>query len=306
MKRALSTALLLAPFLGACGDCGSKAPPKVEPSASPTAALEPSASASSSLDQRPPPEPTGAPAFDDGKPGLTEAEANALVKPGTIALEVLSTGAEPRRKLRHRAKAGTRARIAFDYDVAMMQTTAGQDPSARPVPALAIGVALTRVAGDGKAGWTVAIDSAKATPDGDLEKLLAEEVAPLLASLVGKKATLLSDDRIATPLDGARPEGLDREALQIWSSVDEAVRDLEVSVPQEAVGVGAKWRVTSRLRRAGMAYVRTTEFERVEGKGLALRGTFTERPIATKARDPMMPEGMNVTASGGDGSGKLT
>jgi hypothetical protein len=301
VKRALSTAILLVPFLGACGDCGGKGAPRVEPAASATASAPEGAAVpttSATVAEEAP--ATAEPILDRESPALTEAQADALVKSGAIAVELLAQGEEPRRPLRHRAKAGARVRVAFDYEVAMVQTSQGQDPSSRPVPALVLESTMLRVARDGKAGWTVTLDGAKATPEGDVEKLLAEEVAPLLKTLAGKSTTWLTDERASVPLEGARPEGLEREALQIWSSLEEAVQDLAVPVPADA-----KWRVHSRLRRAGIAYVRSTEFELGTGKGVSIKGTFKEQPIATRARDPLMPEGMNVAATGGSGAGKL-
>jgi hypothetical protein len=91
--------------------------------------------------------------------------------------------------------------------------------------------------------------------------------------------------------------------MQIWSSLDETVRDLVPPLPEEAVGVGARWRAVLRLRRAGLPLVRTVEYELLSGAGVPLKVDLKEQPIADKAQDPLMPEGMSVTARGGVGQG---
>jgi len=230
------------------------------------------------------------------------AEADARVTGGGVRVDLVSPGAEPRRSLRYLASAVAQVKLQLDYEVAMVQTTRGDDPSARPVPALSLDVTLSREA----TGLGLTVDGARATPDGDAEKLLAEEVAPLLKQLVGKSGTLALSERGVTGTSVTRPGGLEREVLQIWSSLDETTRDLVPPLPEEAIGVGARWRAVQRLRRGGLPLLRTVEYELLAGKGVPLKLVVKEQPIADKAQDPLMPEGMSVTARGGVGEGTGT
>lgn len=226
-----------------------------------------------------------------------------MVTPDTLVIELLAPGDEPRRELRHRAKNGKSLRLGLTFEIGMMQTNRDQDAGERAVPALTMDLTLVRVSQGPQVGWSTKIEGVSAVPDGDAERMLAEEVAPLLGTLVGQRATSLTDERASMPLRGAPPSGLQQEALQIWSSLEETLRDIEVPTPKEAVGGGAKWRVQERRRRGGIDYLRTTDFELRKGAGNHIVGTFSERPVDSGAKDPLVPEGLRVSPVGGSGKG---
>lgn len=286
-------------MLGGCGDCGGGGASPPSPAASDSASAPTASVSAPEPEAAPEPEPSSAPR-PDLAPALTEAQADAIVALEATKVELLAPGAEPRRTLRYSAKAGARSRLRLEYDVAMVQSSRDEDTSSRPVPGLSLDVTVSRTT----KGFGLKVEGARATPVGDAEKLLAEEVAPLLESLSGKSGAVEFSARGIGAGSPSRPKGLELEALQIWSSLDETARDLTPPLPEEPVGRGARWRASYRLRRAGLPLVRTLEVELADGEGTVLAVVLREQPIAGKADDPLMPEGMSVVARGGGATGR--
>lgn len=233
-------------------------------------------------------------------PALTDADADARVTGASVRIELVSAGVEPRRLLRHSAVPGNRASLTLSVGVGMSQSKGGDDPSARAVPGFSLDTSFVRAAD----GWRVTIEGARPDATGDAEQLLAEEVAPLMRALERKTALFAFDARVTSFALPPVPAGLDLEAAQLWSSVEESVRELALPVPSEAVGAGASWRATGRRSRAGTALVRVAEYTLAAGPGVVVNVTFREEPVATKRRDPLLPPGFELTVRSGIGEGR--
>lgn len=285
-------------FVG-CGNCAGTEGQELVASTSAVASAAPVPSAVDATSELtapgtpPPPSPSAVPALDD-------AAADARVAGPDVRVELLGNGAEPRAVLRHAAKLGARVALTVGVDVGMVQTKEGDDPNARAVPGFSLDTNFVRAA----TGWRVTVEGAKAEASGDAEALLAEEVAPLMRALGGKSALFGIEGRASSFVAPPVPAGLDLEAAQLWSSLEETVRELAVPLPEEPVGVGARWRSVSRRSRAGIAIVRTASYRLDEGAGVVLHFTFREEPVATKLRDPLLPQGIEVAVRSGIGQGQ--
>ncbi len=313
MRRLFALGLVAALGGLGCGDCGgtngarSRATDTAPSASSQVAELPGEAEAfavvsSASLGTEPPPASPSAVA------AMSELEAAGRVAGEAGRLVLTEPGREPRRLLRHAAKTGKRVKLTLAYDLSMVQTQAAvETPAAEDAPAAPIpGFAFDTTWLSGPTGWNVRIEGAHTLAGSETEQLLADEVAPLMAALAGTSAIVTLDPRAVSFALVSGPNKLDSDGLQLWSSLEETVRELLVPVPEEAVGTGARWRSLSRLSRGGMAFVRTTDYELREGSGVVLGLVFKEEPVAPKVRDPLLPEGVEVRVSRGIGGGTGT
>ena len=65
----------------------------------------------------------------------------------------------------------------------------------------------------------------------------------------------------------------------------------KIIVPEEAVGVGAKWEVKEKIKTQGMTTDQTTQHEVVgiEGDSLVMKSSTTQTAANQKISSPMMP-----------------
>lgn len=275
---------------------------RTEPAAPSSSAVDtasPAGSATAPLFEAEPEEPVAAPPMERA---MTDAEANAQVGLTEVRVQLLSEGSEPKRELRY-AKEGARASLVLDVELATMRSTPGDDPDQPVVPGLQFDLSVERTGTGAETGWRFVVGAARARATTEAEQLLAEEMAPIVASLGGKAGAWRTGMRGIEPGATTHPDGLDLDALQLWSSVEESLRELSPPFPEKPVGPGATWRAVSRLSRAGVPVVRTVDYELRSGEGVVLAFVARERPVATQRPDPLLPEGVGVVAHRGVGRG---
>jgi hypothetical protein len=132
-------------------------------------------------------------------------------------------------------------------------------------------------------------------------------VASLAAQLAGLEADIPMTPR--GPSGGLTPRAeVDVEVGQLWSTIAEAVMELMVTLPDEPVGIGARWRSYQRLRRGGVAMLRRTRFTlKSLDPELVLVAELDERPVAGSSEgDPAVPAGVLIAPREGHAHGTRT
>jgi len=126
-----------------------------------------------------------------------------------------------------------------------------------------------------------------------------------MAQLVGLKIELLLDRHGISSVPSVPRPGTPPEVLQLLGTVEEAVREMVVPLPYDAIGRGGTWRVLTRLRRAGVTVIRECIYELKERHvtTLVIGGHFTELVVDVDEQDPALAGQLVLKVLGGSLAG---
>jgi hypothetical protein len=254
------------------------------------------------------------PPLPSASSALSEEAAEGILPAGDARLlELTSFGAEPREILRHAPADGAEQSVELVVDI---RSAVGGEVSfdargttEQPSPRLALEL-RTKVMDadpeDDKLGLVVEVARAALVPESEADKVLAAEMAVVVASLVGVTSRIELGQRGLGVVQSPLPPGTAPEVAQLWTSVAEALGDMIPAFPEQPVGVGASWRVMSRLERAGPSWLRlaTVRLVRFDHARVLLAADVEERAVRTR-RSPAVPvEAVVLGVIAGAGSGK--
>ena len=225
--------------------CGNREP--VAPKAPPS----PAASASASAPPAPtaPPPPNDAPVTTPTAQAPKEEEAKVATE-SAPTVKVTESGAAPRKALRYKFKVGVTEYAEMDMKMSLAMTMAEKVAPKTDLPTVRT---------------TMRIDAVELTPEGDLrctfkaekvdllkdvkmEAKLREGLEKELGGLVGMHGRArISSRGVATETTFELPPGASPGLNAQMDVMRDAVRQMYVPFPEEEVGKGAKWDVTSRL-----------------------------------------------------------
>jgi hypothetical protein len=225
------------------------------------------------------------------------------------SLQILDYGAEPRAPLRYVFTAGQSERVTMEMAMAMSQEVNGQMVPVAQLPPVrsTMNVRVTDVAPDGSARLefetrSAEADMTQAGGPGDQARL--GETLAMQSQMKGWYRTDTRGRTLETGIsmpDGAMPAAASQMMDDLLGNQNETVQQL----PEEAVGIGARWRVEQRISAAGVEEVQTEEYtltsrsgSRIELLAHMTQGLASLPPAA-------VAEGITGSSSA-TGSGKLT
>lgn len=168
---------------GALSGCSK---PDVTGSA-PSASAQPSQGAAAAEPPSPPglsgPPLTDLPAGDTP---VSLARAKTLVAPGSVRIELLSAGDEPRIAVRLPTSEQPAKRVELSVDVGLTITLPGQGARKQPVPPLRVAMDLAaKPIDDGRAKLTVGVAEVTLAPQTETEEAIAKQMQVLIEQLRG-------------------------------------------------------------------------------------------------------------------------
>lgn len=225
-----------------------------------------------------------------------------LPAPRVRSFEILTPGKEPRQALRYGAEAGERL-LTVAVRVDTHEYANDQWTPWGTLPEIRYGLALGREAGQPALtvrGLDVEIGQpAAAAPDvAAYVTRVTEEMAERYRSqLQGRRASVTIDARgrieVLEPTAGSEPAPAAHTRREMLQILAESV----VPLPEEPVGVGARWQVTMLLGRgaAMVNQVATYELLAVEKNGTwRIRATLAQDGEQQVVTDPALPAGVTA------------
>jgi hypothetical protein len=297
---------VLASLLLACG--GPTEP--TAPTGTPASTADATAPAST--------QPADAAASTNPKPKDEPAQADVgPAKPPEIVqptVKVTAPGAAPRRALRYKFKAGTTEYLEMDMKMSMGMSMGGKSAPKTDLPTIRT---LMR------------IDAKEVTPEGDLRCDLSTEkvdvlddvaVDPKLRAAVEKEMkgivglhgkARISARGVASETEFDLGPGASETLKSQLDTIRDSVRQMSVPFPEEEVGKGAKWDVTSRVPLGGAlvdsktSYTLTKlEADRADAEIAITMSAPPNQPMHIGALPPGATATLDSVA--GTGSGKVS
>jgi len=179
-------------------------------------------------------------------------------------------GKGTKRKLRYRYAAGTKDSARMTMDMKMAMSMNGQAMPSPPIPTmvLSLDTVITGVDKDGAARYEMTLHrSATPTEGADEMARAMDKALSALDGLVGRAT--ITDRGHHRDLHYDIPEGADPQARQMIQQMEGSMSQIGALLPDEAVGVGAKWDVRSRIVQNGIALDQVSQFELLAFDGVA-------------------------------------
>jgi hypothetical protein len=224
-------------------------------------------------------------------PATTAPETSDADAGPTVTL--LDPGAEPRSLLRFDLAAGTSS-MTTSQSQEITQSFLGQTQPTAAFDFVFVMQIDTVPVADGYE-LTSTVTSAGSGPGtaADVAAVLDES----LAALAGFRSITVIDDRgriLSAELDEASLAGVPAEITDLMRQLGES-NQIAAPLPDEAVGVGARWQVEQRLEVNGISLVQTTEYTltAVDGPVLTMEISGSQTPIETTVQLPGL-EGVDV------------
>ncbi|HRP62656.1 MAG TPA: DUF6263 family protein [Phycisphaerales bacterium] len=258
----------------------------------------------------PPVAPTApaAPARPDGKPAPAPP---AAAKPAPV-VRLLDAGAEPRRELRLSPKAGAKQVVEMSQRMSMEQAVGGFSMPATNMPETIITIEYeVESVADGVITYNAEVTGAEVKESQGVQPQVLQAMKRSYESAIGTKfRTTMNNRGIISSLEMQSAGRQDPLQGQQMESLREAMRNMMMPLPSEAIGVGGSWQVYTVNDLNGFTVETTTVLKVVslDGDNVELEVAVSMDADEQNMNAPGMPAGSTVRLMSldADGKGKST
>jgi hypothetical protein len=196
------------------------------------------------------------------------------------AVTLLDAGAAPRQELRYRLEAGRTEYGALSTSMQMRGTN--MPAVSGPPMTMRMMMRTTDVSADGVARYEFEVTAVE-TGNGGASPVLDPAIGGW-ARIDARGLFLEGDFALDALADGA-------EAEQLLGELNQSIQEMSAPFPVEAVGVGARWQVTSRIDAGGFRAEQTAEYTLLSRNGdrVELEVTVTQSADSQPVSMPGMP-----------------
>jgi hypothetical protein len=242
--------------------------------------------------------------------GSSSTNASSLGKVGPVKL--LSPGAEPRQKLRFHPKPGDQASLTMTIKTGTTMQMAGQATPAIKLPATQFTLDFTvkDVASNGDITYEIQTKDATVAPDAEVMPQVAEAMKSSLQKFQGSSGTgTMTASGSAKEVDMQTPADDNPQMRQTMNQMKESFSSASSPLPEDPVGVGAKWEIKTKLKSQGMVIDQTATYEliSIENERVNLRSSIDQTAANQKIQSPAMPTlKVDLTKMAGHTTGTTT
>lgn len=292
-------AVAVAVAAAACGGPAASGSGPASPEAPPTA--EPSAAA---------------PPAESAKPEAPKAEAAApppaaeddTGNGSTVTL--LDPGAEPRRKVRYLFGMKPESMILdMEMKMAMRMGDRASPETELPGMRTVMRIVPKSISPEGDLSYEGVIVSNEITSKGALPPAARQKLEESLKSTRDMKVTSTVSSRgVVTEATMQIPENAAPEIRQALEGTRDALRSMCMPLPEEDVGVGARWKTDMNIRTTlRMVQTTTTTLKKLEPKKMELDVVLTQTAAPQLMTGPSVPPGTTIKLERmtGNGTGTL-
>ena len=243
------------------------------------------------------------------QPKMTMAGYPAPGSPATIT--VASTGAEPKTRLRYKVAAGQNFAMEIATNMSVTVAVEGMAIPAMDMPVMKMtaNIAVKNVAANGDITYDLAFSEMTAEGKPGMDPSLVAMVQGAASQITQLKGTLVVSDRGVTKSGDIDVNKVtDPNLRQTLTSLASQLESLSVPLPEEAVGVGAKWEVRQALNAAGVQMFQRMEAElaSIDASSVTLRIKSEQTTPPQPINNPSLPAGATVEIEKMSGTGAGT
>ncbi len=223
-----------------------------------------------------------------------EARPQPSSEVGGAVVKLLDPGSEPRSVLRLHPSAGARQTLAMTMTMAMDMKMGDLPSQSLKMPGMkmVMDVTVKNVADNGDISYETVMTEADLTEQEGVMPQLADAMKASFAGLKGLSGTgLISNRGISKAADIKAPSSADPQTRQMIDQMKEAFSRTGVPLPEEGVGIGAKWEARMPIKSQGMTLdqLATYELVSIDGERLNAKSTVSQTASNQKIENPSMP-----------------
>ena len=222
------------------------------------------------------------------------------------AIVVAETGGEPRQALRYDLAAVTAQTTQMDMDMSLTMGMGGQSFD-QSMPTIRTGVSIVdpSVNGDGNLRIGFRMDGMSMVDNGtEVDPMMRAQLDAAFSQMNGFGGTMVIDDRGNLVNSEFDLESVAPALRQQLESTMQTMQQSVIPLPEQPVGVGARWSADMSVAMNGMSLSQTASYELTEmGEGyVVIVSTITQSAAQQTISLPDMPgasvELMSYTGSG--------
>jgi hypothetical protein len=248
---------------------------------------------------------------DDRRPQTPAAAASQAADGfpavgGAPIIKMVSTGAAPKTALRYAVPAGSKSRTAMDTEMAMTMEMMGMSMPEMKMPTMkmVMDMEITAVAANGDMSFTSGVSSMTYDTAG-ADPAMAAALAGASTDLSSLKTSGTMTSRGVTTSSLDISKIADPALKQMMESASTAVQSMSFPMPEEAVGVGARWEVRQRMASGGIEALTTSTVEvtAIQGSKVSLKVTLNQTAPVQAMKNPALPPDAEINLTSFTGTG---
>ncbi|MEG4963151.1 MULTISPECIES: hypothetical protein [unclassified Microcoleus] len=242
--------------------------------------------------------------------GVSAPAANSK----TPQVELLNPGVEPRQQLRLKPAINVKETSVMTVKMDMDISASGRSsPEGKiPISVMTFETKVTKIDPNGDIHYEFAYTNSDIIGDtGNMPPAAREAMRSALKSMVGVKGSFIMDNRgFHKGGDIILPEGADNNLKQMVGQMSKSLEQLASPLPAEAVGKGAKWRVSSSSDFSGINVndIATYELDSWQDGVVSMNVSIEQQANPQNITSPLLPAGTTLTLKSfsSQGLGKVT
>ncbi len=162
-----------------------------------------------------------------------------------------------------------------------------------PATKLTMEIVVTQIASNGDISFDFTYKNVDIVAEPGIPPSVIEPIRRSLGSLVGLSGAVVVDSRGQTKSTSLRlPQELDSSTQQIFEQLSSSLGQLYAPLPEEAVGLGARWRTSQELNINGIQLTQSAIYELVSNQGnvLQLKMLVEQEAQSQEVKLPASPD----------------
>jgi hypothetical protein len=242
-------------------------------------------------------------ALSFGKLGVALAD----LPPGVPVVKVTDAGSGPKKQLRFTAKKGLSRSMVMTMKMGMaMSMGANSMPmTVLPTMKLTMDMKVTEVSAAGDIKYTFALKQPEVIAEKGMPAAMVDAMKNASKGMAGLTGYAVVTSRGFTKeADIKVPADADPQMKQLMDSIKQSLYQISAPLPEEAVGVGAKWDTIMQLTQNGMTLDQTATNELVDLKGDSGKLKLTLKQSAKPQKVTVNGMAVNVLSLNSNGTGE--
>ena len=242
----------------------------------------------------------------------TGGGAAAAAQTSTVQVKLLEAGTEPRKVLRLHPKPGDKQTLEMTMKMAGETKVGENEAPAMKLPAIKMTLDATvkEVSNTGDITYELVMGDVSTSDEPGGTPEVAEAMKKAFAGVKGLSGTgTVSSRGFSKGMEFKAAAGNNPQLRQVMDQMKGSLTQFVAPLPEEAVGVGARWEAKMPIKTQGMTIDQTATYEVVslEGERLTTKSTSTQNAANQKVQNPALP-GLKVdlTKMVGNGTGEST
>ncbi len=217
-------------------------------------------------------------------------------------IKVIDAGQEPRTPMRVKVEAGQRETMVMTMTMSMDMDMGGLGAVPKmdmPPIEMTMPIHVTSVSDTGDFRYEFSLDSVTVKDRPGTPPELVEALRGSMTGIIGLSgSSVVSNRGEVREATFKVPENVPPQIKQTMESMQQSMQQIAIPFPEEAVGIGAKWEVTSTLTQVGginMTQVSAYEITARDGDTLTLNNGIQQNAPHQVMKAPGIPATATVT-----------